>query len=899
MFKMSLLLKYISKLSFVLMTIILISCMTTSSSTTVTTKPDVSTQINELFSKIESDDSSYAIDYKNDPNTDTVQVLIPDCINFTTAEATWLPGQIQDKLKSNIQDYLGLRTVVDALAEEKLKEIQSDSESNSRDDKTAIELGKITTAKYGLFSKIRKTDTGYCLIVDYTDLTTGIQRASVTSDIYKSTEELYNLNGAVDKVTLKLADKLGIRINYLNRKYLETGSSDFSLDNQLAMARQNELQYQRQMKQYDADLKELSMSNDLSAIENRKKVEAEKALLMEKQKSEQKRLEELLAQKKQAESDAQKEVDRSEELKSQRDKLAKEASAKAAEARKLKVDNLGILAQIGVIENKKKALVEIYQKVENQYTDRFRQNEKDKKEVEYNIWREPYITVEIQNGKPTDEAIKRRWHLVAENTEKYHLKFNEDCKSIKSSANPQITSLKKDINADLNNLTKTRKVSSVGEDLKVVFQSYDSVKYGWNTHISHYSDGVLLFSYDFIIDYKAMTGKKVPNIVKAPKNDMDDYNDTVEMYNSLLSRGIPVIYIELTYSAKAEDNSKPSQYSFTYQSIRVIDTFTGKTVQSNQLATKDSKITRKIIPAQDLRWSSTIIDQEFEQYWNEKKKIKSFSKKLIIPDETYILSLVDKPEPVLQTNNTTSGSIKLEKIFGFKTGSNINNLASSTGTISIKNNKYESESVFNQFSDGLELSMLQIPDRNFEMLRTEITQKIYLKVIGNNPSNFRGDNLPVEQVSWYDAINFCNALSKKFGLTEVYTIKGKNITWNIAADGFRLPTAEEWEYSARGGEAYIYAGSDNVNEVAWYSDNSGRTTHPVGQKAANAYGLYDMSGNVCEWCWDFNQSNPAEHYIHGGSWYYGSGYCNINDWYLRNASIRGSGIGFRIVRDIK
>ncbi len=873
--------KFVLRFVAVLISALLISCMTSSSSTGVTTKSDVQTQISDLLSEVTYSDIDYARGYEKTQATDTVQVIIPECINFYTSDAAWLPGQIQDKLKSNLQDYLNLRTVVDAISEEKLKELQSDSESNSRDDKTAIELGKITTAKFGLFPKIRNINPGYSLSVDYTDLTTGVQLASVTSDTYFKIEELYSLNGAVDKVTLKLADKLGIRVSYLNRKYLETGSVEFSLDNQLAMARQNEQQYQKLMKQYDADLYELSLSKDLSAEENRKRVEAEKALLVEKQKSEKKRLEELIIQKKQAELDAKKEANRSEELKTQRDKLAKEASAKVSEARKHKIDNLGILSQIGVIENKKKALIDIYQKVEQQCTDRFNQNEKDKKKEEYDIWTAPYITVEKINEQPTDEAIKRRWYLVATNTENHHKKFIDECKSINLSAKPQIDDLKKEINGDLNSLTKTRKVSSIGEDLKISFQPYDSTQYGWATHITHYSDGVMLFSYDFLIDYKSMTGKKVPNIVKAPKSDLDEYNDTVEMYNSLLSRGVPVICIDLNYSAKAEDKDKPSQYTFIYHSIRIIDTFTGKVVKNNQLSAKDSKVSRGIIPAQDLRWSSTIIGVENTQYQKNMKEIKANSKKVLLPTEEYISSLIEKPESKYETGNNLNFVPDLSILF------------TKTGTASIRNNETASNHTYK-----MDLEMIQIPNRNFEMLRTELTQKLYISVLGENPSNFKGINLPVEQVSWYEAINFCNALSKKYGFIPAYTIDGKNITLNNSADGFRLPSSDEWQYAARGGKDYIYAGSDNIDEVAWFSGNSGRSTHPVKQKKPNGYGLYDMSGNVCEWCWDANPSNSEEHYIHGGSWYYGSGFCNITDWYLRKGSVKGSGIGFRVVRNI-
>lgn len=237
----------------------------------------------------------------------------------------------------------------------------------------------------------------------------------------------------------------------------------------------------------------------------------------------------------------------------------------------------------------------------------------------------------------------------------------------------------------------------------------------------------------------------------------------------------------------------------------------------------------------------------------------------------------------------------------------MNNFIKVDGGIFVRKSDY-------QVKKGLPISEITVKVNDFYIDDFVVTQGDWNQVMDYNPSYFINDELPVECVGWYEAALFCNKKSYKDNLQACYSNNGEQVKCDFSANGYRLPTEAEWEFAAIGGvksKGFRYAGSDCLDDVAWYSKNAGKTTHPKGQKLPNELGIYDMCGNVFEWCWDwfdkldsdymdnpFGPANGKMKVVRGNNWVNGESTSELCRRVHRDPYCKTHHQGFRIARSV-
>ena len=761
-------------------------------------------------------------------------IVVSSGENLSAAERAWLPASVKDELESNLQSYTKYSFV--SSSESKIKELQKKSETAGFDEKSAIELGKLTSAGHAIFVITRKTGNSYTVTAELTNLTTGKVVAKSVSSAKKKIDTVSAIDGsAVDEVTIDLCQKLGVSLTNTQKYLLQNGSLNVSGTDQMALYNQEVENYNKQISNFDAEIAKLMKSNSIDAITQKQKLESEKALAEEKRKAAEANKLRLAEIEKAKKEEAAATAGRTEEQQKKILEVSKSVNEKAAELRKLKTENLSALGKIKLVEAKKAALIEIRNNVKNEQKAISVNYKKEYDAKIAEVKNAPWRTAEKdEDGKPAKEAIRERENKVLSLERERDKVCLAAQKKIAQATYDNQVAVMADILIDEENMPQTSYyANNLNNNLRVKIGNYSRSNDGWKVNYTVLCDGVEIGSSEGFIEYSALE-KFIPS-------GMGKF-DAVDMYDSLFKCGEPVLTFEISYTVK-EDPLEISTYTFSFSKLKCFDTntvavdaFGALKAKNNTTAGEKFTKIRKIRPGND---------------WGEK----GYKERVIAKEREAIAK-------------------EREKILA---------------------------------------DLVKIPGVNYKIGKTEVTQRLYKKVMGSNPSENKGDDKPVENVSWYDAIYFCNKLSEEFGYKPVYSVDGISdvrkwnytphngdsirgeVTQNTKANGFRLPTVEVWEYAARGGQNYTYSGSNDLDEVGWAS-KSWDKTHTVGYKKANGYGFYDMSGNVWEWCWDVDPSRSDHRYNRGGSFYIrGYNDCEISSRRSYFDNIRFYDLGFRIV----
>lgn len=539
-----------------------------------------------------------------------ISVFTPDTENVYGAEKAWLPGSVRDKLEANLRIYTTF-VLIDRANEDKIKALQMKSEDAAYSEATVIEVGKLTSANCALFSTIRWTGKSYILNAGVTNLTTGERMASAQSAVRQDAASLFSGAGcAVDEVIIALCKQLRIGLSSSQVYVLQHGDAQLSNADRLAMSQEEAEAFKKQIALLDAQIAEYSLKTDLTAQATKAKLETERALAEERAKASADRAKRLQEESMQKAADAQRDAERSIERKRQRDELSALVSSKAEEARNLKMEGQSVLERLLTIESKKRTLIEIRTSIKKREEELYGEAEKEASEKETEISSREYRKAETTaDGTPTKKASATRQEEIKKARDAIYTRAKDTIAemSLAGGAKQQDVLLTREIKDDIKNASRKYTASSLKEEVKVSFKPYDGEKLGWDIDVYVSSDGEPLSVMRASVKYRDLLGadgKKLP----LPEKDYNHYLEAVDIYDSLFSRGDPILTFETDYTTSPRSDNHPSEYTFTFSELRMIDTRSGKIISKSTPAPHTAQ--KKFSPAYDMHSLKVIEDKE-------------------------------------------------------------------------------------------------------------------------------------------------------------------------------------------------------------------------------------------------------------------------------------------------
>lgn len=513
---------------------------------------------------------------------------------LTNIQDSWLSNHLQNLIEENLQKYTDFTTVVDEAAERKVKEQQRRSESTAHSESDIIEIGKLVNAKFALFSYARKLGNAYTLTIHFTDLTTGVLRATVTSKNYGKLEELYAHPGAVDEVTLKLCEQLKISLSTAQKYVLQHGEAELTVNQQIELERKEQERFRQQMKDLDNQIVALKTSAETDAETQQKKLEALRAMNEQKLKAAQEREKRLREDQKKRQADMAAEASRKEESIQRRNAMSAEIKSKVKNLRTAKIQNANIMERVAFLETRKKTFNELQEELAKRKGEIDRAADEEfnlkKNEIEARPWR----AGELAEGKPTAAAKERRNGEIESIMKELKMQAEKEKFAVEKELQPTSRALLDEIIMDyrtLENITVT--ISSVRneKDIQYSMGTFNGDKNSWSILLYFYNDGKeSIGQYQTSISYQTVTGKKPFSEMSFYNKEQEeeaynDFLDTVDMYNSLFARNVPVLTYEVDYTV--EPWTVPSQYRICFKELRIKDTQSEKLLLINEITYLD------------------------------------------------------------------------------------------------------------------------------------------------------------------------------------------------------------------------------------------------------------------------------------------------------------------------
>ncbi|MCR4954551.1 MAG: hypothetical protein K6A43_10820 [Treponema sp.] len=514
-------------------------------------------------------------------------------------EKSWLPSSVRRRFEANFNDYTDFQ-LIEIQNETEIKNLQKKAESSAYDQNSSIALGKLVSAEYALFSTITKAGGKYILSANVTNLTTGLRLSSVTIDGVTDCTKLFEGAGSsVNKSTVKICSDLGVILSAVD-KYILLKGDNLSEDEEIRMTKQELESYNKRKSELDKQLKEISLSSELDSASKKAKLEAERIMLEQQEKIAKDKIARLEKAREQLAQDQIEQQKRSDEQRKRIAEVAAETEKKAEELRNKKMETLPVDAQIAVIEAKKQALLEIRNNVKSQRDIIIAMAQEEYEEECAKIDAEPLRKGELDsNGKMLNEVKQRRENKKKKLKTEIEDRAKKDIAALKKTTEEQEAALLNAIEADRAILKNRRTISSLTDDRISFIGNYAGEKYEWDATASFYISDVCIFTKKVPLSYQTVTNKAPVKASDLDNKLYDDYLDTVDLYDYMFRRKVPVVSLELDYYVEALDDNRPSEYRIVVTEARYMDTKYNKPIMKCDLGQKNFYFI--VNPAVDIR----------------------------------------------------------------------------------------------------------------------------------------------------------------------------------------------------------------------------------------------------------------------------------------------------------